>query len=229
VNVTRIDPAALPEVMTALVVHKSPVGAHVGLLYQADDQQALRLLHQAWHYDSRAEDLGAYVGRSRFPLFWVQPGLDHFEQSDLRVQAMLAATRLEDGGIPYAFNPRDAAMSEGVVSLGTSLGLTCATFLLLLFAGADVALLDAATWESALTTERAQADEQAQRTIVEYLGSEEDPRAREHAQKLDADVGATRIRAEEVAAASSFAARPVAFAAAAPAGRQIIETINQRR
>ena len=45
----------------ALFVHTSLVGAHVGVLYRVSDGLGHRLLHQAWHFDSRDDELAAYI------------------------------------------------------------------------------------------------------------------------------------------------------------------------
>jgi hypothetical protein len=185
------------------------VGAHVGFVYAANDDGARRVLHQAWHHDTRDEALADFLADSStpHPRLWVDPSLDVDEQNDLRAMVALVASKISTNQLPYALQRRDATVAvDGGVVLGTSLGLTCATFVTAVFAAAGVSLLDDSSWE-ARDDARVAEDDDAQRRIAEGLMS----RDRNHAQRVRAEVGCTRVRAEEVAAASGMAPRPVRF------------------
>jgi hypothetical protein len=221
-KVEVLQPEAPPGVDAAVFLHTGPVGAHVGVLYRASDEGEQRLVHQAWHHDSRVDEIPVYATESGLPLWWVPPGLDQDELADLRSHAALVARRLRDGEIPYAFDPKDASVrSDGFVSLGRSLGLTCATFVMKVFEFARVQLLRGETWTQR-SPERRSEDEAAQRALVGYLHRE----APEHAARIEREVGCIRIRAEEVAAASGFEQRPVPFADAEAAGRSLLGAIR---
>lgn len=114
-----------------------------------------------------------------------------------------------------------AILSDGSVTLGESLGLTCATFLLALFDAAQVKLLALGSWDTDRTAERCDEDEAAQRQIVLHLRSH-DPG---HARLVEQDVGCTRVRAEEVAAASGMTERPADFARVEPEGRSVLSRL----
>jgi hypothetical protein len=122
--------------------------------------------------------------------------------------------------LPIGLAIRDAGAGEGgVIDLRTSLGLTCSSFVLVLFQAARVPLLDARSWDSDRSPPHVAADEAAQRTIVEAL-RRQDPAP---ASRVERDVGCTRVRAEEVAAASTFALRPASFREVEPVGREVLE------
>lgn len=202
-----LTPVATAPVADAVVtVCESPVGAHVGLSYRVDDAGARRHLHLAFHFLLKNDD--APVADA----LWVAPRLDEIALADVRASAQLIARRHEDGRVPYA------------LELNGSLGLTCATFLELVFAHAHVPLLDAATWEEGRSPERQAADKAAQQRLVDYLGGIAG--AAKHAELVKKEIGCTRIRAEEVAAASGMTGHPISFACAEPEGARILATVQ---
>lgn len=222
VDLQVLDGNSLPGYPAAAVVHPSIVGAHVALLYQSDDSGSRRLLHQAWHHKTCDDDPRAYAHQAKVALQWVPPGLDDDELNDLRTHAALVAKHIRARTIPYAIAVRNAAfLSDGSVALGESLGLTCATFLLALFEAARVKLLALGSWDTDRTPERREEDEAAQRLIVSHLQGY-DP---EHARLVEQDVGCTRVRAEEVAAASGVTERPADFARVEPEGRSVLSRL----
>ncbi len=157
--VTLTPVTTAPMADAVVTVCKSPVGAHVGISYRVDDAGARRHLHLAFHFrlkDDEAPDVDA---------LWVAPRLDEIALADVRASAHLIARRHKDGRVPYAFHKGAAHFSAttGALELKGSLGLTCATFVDLVFARANVPLLDAATWEDGRSPERRAEDEAAQR------------------------------------------------------------------
>ena len=215
-----LTPVATAPVADAVVtVCESPVGAHVGLSYRVDDAGARRHLHLAFHFLLKNDD--APVADA----LWVAPRLDEIALADVRASAQLIARRHEDGRVPYAFQKGAAGFSAtGALELNGSLGLTCATFLELVFAHAHVPLLDAATWEEGRSPERQAADKAAQQRLVDYLGGIAG--AAKHAELVKKEIGCTRIRAEEVAAASGMTGHPISFACAEPEGARILATVQ---
>jgi hypothetical protein len=194
---------------------------HVGLSYRADDAGARCHLHLAFHFQLKNDEApGADA-------LWVTPRLDEIALADVRASAQLIARRHEDGRVPYAFQKGAARFSAaGVLELNGSLGLTCATFLALVFAHAHVPLLDEATWEGGRSPERRAEDEAAQRRLVEYLRQ---IGAAKHAGLVEKEIPCTRIRAEEVAAASGMTGHPIPFARAAPEGARILAAVQAPR
>ena len=100
--------------------------------------------------------------------------------------------------------------------------MTCATFVLLVFELAAIQLLDETSWLEGRDASRKAEDLLAQRRIVAFL-ERTDPR---HAAHIAGELGAVRVRAEEVAAASGLAPHPVMYAAAAPEGERLLREVR---
>lgn len=202
-----------------VTVQESPVGAHTGLSYRVDDKGARRHLHLAWHHRLRDDPEPPSEG------LWVEPRLDEYALSDVRVSARLIARRHADGLLPYAFRFGARFDAMGALQLNQGHGLTCSTFVIEVLAHAGVNLVDAATWEQDRPAPRRQEDEDAQRRLVAYLRKM--PDARRHADLVEAEVPCTRIRAEEVAAASGMDGLPVCFLRAEPQGRRVLDALRE--
>lgn len=224
--VRPLSSSAPPSVAAALFVHRGAVGAHVGMIH-SDDTGTVRVLHQAWHHDSRNDTLAAYEAEpGQVPLFWVPPGLDDDEQEVLRAQVALAARHLPPDGLRYAFRDDGASVGpDGEIQLGTSDGLSCATFVTLLFKAARVPFVDKESWATR-TSAREAEDRAAQEKLIKYLAASRDEDDRKQAKLLVAEVGTPRIRAEEVAAASGSPQRPVEFTTAEALGRELLAEMN---
>lgn len=215
------------------LLHRSSVGAHVALCYRAGTDAGHRVLEQAWHFDTRDQTLEDFLKSAPrcLPVRGVEPtALDEDERDALRAACARVARHVGQVTLPYALNARDARIGEdGSVSLGTAQGLTCATFLLCVFEVARVQLLDTSTWDTGRSEARQREDQKAQETIVAGLritaGREADPQTRDayrrHAAAVEAEVGCTRIRAEEVAAASGLGPLPADYATTEPAGQRL--------
>lgn len=208
-----------PSVAAAVFVHGGFVGAHVGLAYFVDDLGEYRLLYQAWHHITSPKDrIDDHLAKTRKNLWWVVPGLDEYDLISLRSTINRVALSLEGRQLPYAFDRANASIdASGVIDLGTSVGLTCSTFAMLVFEAAKVALLDESTWETGRSPERKLADTAIYSSLVARL--QDDPI---HAKRIEDDVECVRVRAEEVAACSGCVARPVAFAEAEALGRALL-------
>lgn len=200
----------------AVSVATGSVGAHVGVCYVPPNGAELRHLHLAFHHDLRDdawEESGLHVVSA---LSWI-------EARQLRRMAELVARRKAEGAppMPYAFDRGRARLDErGGLVLAGSRGLTCASFVMVLFAAASVPLLEDSSWE-VRTAERSRADEAAQRALLGYLRGR-DPT---HAAAVERELGCTRFRAEEVAAASGLQ-RPVGFLVAERAGRELLAELG---
>ncbi len=215
-----VRPASdIPAEDVVVFVMKGAVGAHVGMLYRADAAGERRYLHLAWHH--RLQNEPTLSSKS----WWIVPCLDDFELADLRTSARLIARRHQDGLVPYSFRPAAAHFDrDGTLRLNDSIGLTCATFVLLVFAHAGIHLLDSATWDTDRPLERRQEDDAAQRELVAYL--RKNPESRSQADLVEQEIGCMRIRAEEVAAASGMSGLPVPFARVEPQGRMVLTALG---
>lgn len=202
----------------AITVMLGVVGGHIGVRYRAHDDGRLRHAHLAFHHEFEVEE-------GIDPNFrWVMPSLSEDELSDVATSARLVARRYIDGRIPYAFGFDGQHFQEvdGSLVLGHRLGLTCATFVLLLFRHARIELVETSSWDARSQT-RCEEDVHAHQTLLKYLRG----RDAEHARKVEAQgVEDTRIRAEEVAAASGLTPHPVPFKRAEHAGKALLEQLG---
>ncbi|NNB89468.1 hypothetical protein [Corallococcus exiguus] len=195
----------------------------MGVLYR-DDAGGAWLLHQAWNRDSRNETFDAFrAGTRGAPLFLVPPGLDVDEQSAVRASAVLAAKLLPEGGLPYAFGSATLDREKGFL-LGESCGLSCATLVNVVFQTARVALVDESTWASQRTSKREAEDREAKTRVAAWLNAGD----REQALRIgsEPELGRPRLRAEEVAAASSQTTRPLDLCTAEPLGQQVLAEMD---
>ncbi len=178
-----------------------------------------RHLELAWHL--QLEDKPNHPENA----FRVEPRLEELALAGLAASARLIAKRQQDGRVPYALDPADARLDPaGTLQLNQSLGLTCATFVVLVFRHARIELLDMITWSQDRPAERQREDEDAQRRLVAYL--RHNPESQQHASLVERQVGCTRIRAEEVAAASGMTGHPIPFMRAEPQGRLVRAAIG---
>lgn len=221
-DLTLSPASAIPREQAAAVVTAmaGAVGAHVGIWYRADDEGTRRHLHLAWHHRLMDEpDLEASA-------LWVEPMLDEFEAADVSTSARLIASRHRDGLVPYGLRLAAGFNPDGALQLNGGLGLTCATFVMRVFEHASVPLLDEKTWDSRRSAERVREDEEAQSALVRHL--RERPQSHRHALLVEQEVGCTRFRAEEVAAASGLSGRPAPFARVEPQGRKVLAAVRTR-
>jgi hypothetical protein len=198
----------------AVTITSSLVGAHVGIRYRADDSGNLKHAHLAFHHEFKIEESIDH------DVCWVIPSLSEDELSDVATSARLVARRYADGRMPYAYGLDGQYLNEndGSLMLGNRLGLTCSTFLILLFRHARVELVETSSWDERSPARR-EEDVRAHETLLKHLRN----RDADHARKVEAQgVDATRIRAEEVAAASGLSPHPVPFALAEPAGQALL-------
>lgn len=211
------NPSRNPSIgLVALTVAPSPVGAHVGIAYKNDDSGELRHLHMAWHYQLTDESLTDKA------IGWVEPSLSNLELSNLRASARVIAKKLTNA--PYALKKANAAYGRngnenGVLVLNDSIGLTCATFVLIVFEHAMVDLLELPTWDTCRSEVRETEDVAAQKLIVELLSRSRSSRA--HSELVREDIGCTRVRAEEIVVASGMVGRPVIFYRVEPQGMKL--------
>ena len=211
-----------PTEAAVVTVEAGAIGAHVGLLFLAGADGARRHLHLAWHM--RLEDEPAPPSDA----LWVAPRLKEQQLDDVAISAHLIAARQRDGRVPYAFDPANARFaSDGTLQLNQSIGLTCATFVMLVFEYAGIELLEKTSWDQERSAERRHEDAGAQRALVRYL--RDNPESQSHAALVEREVGCTRFRAEEVAATSGMAGHPVRFARAEAAGRRVLDMVRRQR
>jgi hypothetical protein len=206
-------------VLAAVTLGPSDVHTHAGVLYQRSQDDAVRHLHLAWHH-RLCDDAGLAAG-----VGWIEPTLPEDVIENVAFIAELIANRGENGTVPYGLSLERAKVDDhGVVVLDGERGLTCATFVMIVFAKVGVSLLDRETWNTHHDEARRAEDAAHQRSRVGFL--RRTPGATQHADNVEREVGCTRFRAEEVAAATALSPRPVPYAVAEPAGRALLPCVK---
>jgi len=203
--------------LVSVTLMAGTVGAHVGILFRANDQGSLSYVSLEFHHALKVE------GKAPDDAIRLVCSVPMEAQSDVRAIARRFSDRYrKDGKVPYAFAVEDATITgDGSLTLGRSLGLTCATMVLALFSAANVQLIEHETWNAASVERRAE-DAAAQTKLVGYLRHYD----ADHAKLVEATIGCTRFRAEEVAAASAGPSIPAPFSVAAPAGAELLARVS---
>lgn len=198
----------------------SPTSLHCGVLHK-DDNEA-RFLHLAWHHFLRNDlDLESYSD-----YIFVCPTIE----TD-RIPAMTALCRniynhksnKAPLGIPYAVNYTDSKFKlSGTLRLGEAdHGLTCATFVLAVFASGGFDLLKLEEW-----TSRSEDIEWHEFIVRELTkGMEKGYVSPEHVDKVKGEIGCSRFRPEQVAGGSTAQDLPSSFSYANDAGQFLVEIL----
>lgn len=190
------------------------VGLHVGLLLTVVGEPA-RFVHLAWHLQLRV-DAAPDDGR------WVAPTFTRAAAVTARKRALRVVDAASRNQVPYALDSMGITfLSDGAVDLGARNGLTCASFVAVLFESVGYPLVDAPTW-SQRSADREASDAAAQARLVQHLRRDFPA----HADRVAAEVGCTRLRPEEIAAASGLLPHPIGFAQASVAGEVLARAMR---
>lgn len=235
-EIRKVDVRTPCEYLACIVAIQGPVGAHVAIWYAGKEPNSYFVLHQAWHYDTRNDPSADFLLNVKGnPVVVVVPTFNIDEAKLIRARCALVATRIADNSLPYAFLSNGATfLADGTPELGSSRGLTCATFVLKLLESVEVSLVTEVSWKTVADPNRLVHDKEMQTKIVNYLHKQaagiDDKRDREalqrHARAVATEVGTPRVRAEEVAAASGITPRPGDFATVEPEGRRVLEAVQ---
>jgi hypothetical protein len=212
---------------------------HIGLLYRDDDaSNRITMLHLAWHHAVRSE-------APQTECLWVGPAVEPELAPALQQLCRVVARKYgwKRRSIAYALRYEDSAFDPGNGEFlsKTGYGLTCATFVLAMFASYGVPLIRGEQWLTSRDAARAEEDQGWQRHIVESLrksldrmegrgggGAREIEEMKAHIAAVDAEIPCARFRPEEVAAAGTVTKLPASFAHAEPVGRGIVNRLRQR-
>ncbi len=196
----------VPPVAIGVAILRTEHGnLHTAVLHRGDSSQPPQLLSQDWHH-RLANDAPPPGCR------WVDARLPPARAVAFAALCRRVYRRNRERGIPYGIRYEGGrVLPDGLVELaGLTHGLTCATFVMLVFEHAGVPLLEPSTWP-------ARADDAAwHQEIVALLERTRVPR--EHVETVRQELGCARFRPEETAAACSCDPRPTRFEAAAPRG-----------
>lgn len=186
-----------------------PSGNHIGMLYQKSTGE-VSLCHLANHHDLK-------FNAPRNIYKWVN--LDSLAVMNKEtIAAFIQALEDEHPDIPYGFNVDGVCFDQDgkyiPQPLGT--GFTCATWVTALFAHIGFELADISSWPDR------PEDTEWQEHVAELIGG---VASQEHLDALANDVGAKRVRPEEVVACGLQVGWPSTFNEIEEMAAEIIEEL----
>lgn len=187
---------------------------HVGLLYRRNT--SVRMLHLAFHFDLRDQEPDSR-------LLWIRPSLHRSRARSLAAQCRLIAHTYADGQVPYGFRYANSYFERGTGNLildKEASGLTCATFVLAVFASSGVRLISTEDWP--LRPE----DSEWQRKILSLM--REGGAEAQTIMAAESQIGSARFRPDEVAAASALRFLPAGFRRVSAAARIVAAEVQIR-
>lgn len=197
---------------SVFLVKTSPGRHHSGLIFTRLDGERC-FLHLAWHLallcDEQLED----------DVWTINPADDQDTLENLNDLARLVWDAHSNGELQYGLELANVSVrADGVIVLGRSHGLTCASFVLLLYQNVGAPLLRLGEWSTHRSERRRSEDDAAQQALVDALNKHYPA----HAALVQQTVGCARFRPEEVAAASGLPDRPVGFEVASKLGQDVL-------
>ena len=178
---------------------------HVGFLYKPDGSDPL-LCHLAWHQKLDSEPARSFPSWNSpgSKWFWSQLGLDAINKKYLA--AALVQISANKNTVPYGFDAHPPCFDENGVILPQpdGNGLTCATFVVETYRSQGFQLVIETSWPSRPEDERWRDE------IIAILENS-NPEATEHIEALKRNPTSTRIRPDEVAAATQQEQLPVSY------------------
>lgn len=193
---------------------------HVGILFKDREKREIRLLHLAFHH--------LLVEGTPEPRYgWTALPSSSLVPEKARVLARLCGLlggkyrRGSPSQLAYAFRYRGGKFdpaSGDFLSQGGH-GLTCATFILAVFASHGIHLLDCEQWTSR------PGDAEWQAEMLRTLRETRPPVDPRHLQAIEAEIPCARFRPEEVAAAGLAGTLPMGFQDAERVGLALVQAL----
>lgn len=202
-----------------------PGTKHVGVLFRRTIGRIgeLRLLHLADHHDVRCS---APTTRYVWTSLDVDPTREVLfaQLCELLEEEYTNSSNAMRSKLGYAFHYRGETFDpmNGVFVTANGHGLTCATFVLAIFATHGMNLLDWANWECRETDTEWQGQ-----VVADMKQKSVDPK---HVAFIEGEIGCCRFRPEEVAAAGTVegTALPLGFRDAESRGVAIVTELFRR-
>ncbi len=193
-----------------------PPRNHCGIIFQLDGEET-KLIHLAWHARLKLESPGSeYI--------WSDVDLDKVNKSVLA--AVFANMMRHAGEISYGIDSDMLCFEpDGTyVAPPAGKGLTCATFIVATFLSQGYQIRDVSSWPDR------EDDVEWQKFIVETM-KQYAWISPEHIELVQNDIGAKRLRPDEVvaAASSSLDGWPATFTNAREIADQIVKQLNEMR
>lgn len=186
---------------------------HVGVLHRGE--AGVEMLHLAWHMHLRNEDPPQ-------PIIVALPDLRDSRARSVAAMCRLVWRRHSQGGLPYGVRYQSGVFDLGSADLlldPDAVGLTCATFVLAVYASVGIQLIDCSSWPP-----RADDQEWHARIIAllkKYGASEE------HLHAVQSEFGCSRFRPEEVAGACLLDELPGRFQQVLPMSEAVLREIQR--
>lgn len=128
--------------LAAVALLANDIGYHLGVIYRNNGATTTKVIHLAWHHRLKDEPTTEVWA-------WVPSDIDTDRLADAAALCRLIARNPAKKKAPYGFEFGDSGIdAKGAVFIGgSSVGLTCATFVLALFRRIGIELLDVSTWK----------------------------------------------------------------------------------
>jgi len=220
------DPAAIPvetiQSIALAIKAASPRQRHIGIIYKNSDDPEVgtNLLDLGWHYILSSGPVGPEY-------LWIAPAIEPELAYVLAGLCKKVAEKyaLPRRGIAYAlrYDGDGLDIKTGEFMDRNGHGLTCATFVLAMFASHGIPLLQLSEWPE-------RKDDQAwQEDIVGVLRKRGVNEKHVNAVNEQVKRGCARYRPEEVAAAGAAPSLPIGFTYAEELGKRIVEKLGSAR
>jgi len=200
--------------MVAIGICRTEYGnTHTGAAYRHSDG-SVHLLHQAWHHITRDAPIASESAELHGPFFCVMPVIEPDRARAIAGFWEFVASRGEKIGYALRDDPQALFDPEtGRLTMPDGLGLSCSTFVLVLFRSVRFPYINTAGWPIGRP-----GDREAQEKILEVL--EKTCRDRAHIEGVRQEIarGCERVRPEEVAGAALYDMLPVQHHQAEDAG-----------
>lgn len=195
-------------------------GHHIGLLYRLDD--SIKILHLGWHRNLLDERVP-----EDFEYLWSPIGLTGVEQIALAAMASEVSANVCPTdfryGIDWHYVEEEGLFDadKKVILYPVGKGVTCATFLYGLFKWWGYQLVAHDTWQVV------EGDAEWQLWIADMLAKSQDPDSKAQAEALLKDVGAFRLRPEQLAGAcaTDVDGWPVQFDSACALAAEVVAQV----
>lgn len=194
-NISRLKRRAVDVPWVAVFVGSLGTNLHAGIVFKANDN-SLHLLEQAWHHKIRSAPAGAFLSNYGLTAYCIPDLLDD------RAEAVCGLCRkisnqIVNGklSVPYSLKlaeNSEFSLESGLLKLGAGHGLTCVTFVSLVFKSAKVPIVRMGNWPIR------KADEKVHLRLLERLKADATP---EHVKRVSKEVRCARVRPEEIAGA----------------------------
>ncbi|WP_461640270.1 hypothetical protein [Labilibaculum euxinus] len=174
---------------------------HAGVIYRSEKN--LNILHLAWHHDLKEEES---IGNGFKNYFWVKPKIPIMRQHLLKARCKRIFENYSKNGFKYGLYYKNGTFTnDGTIKLDEAAsGLTCATFVLAVFASEGYNLLKTNEWPSR-PEDKLWHDEVV--SILKDHGVEP-----EHIKNVISEKGCARFRPEEVSLSCAFTPIPADIA-----------------